>query len=185
MTEAVATVSTARVDLAAAEHVQRALAGDEPSFAWMVETFSPDMAQVCLVVCGDMDLADEAVAAAWPIAWRRLDSLRHPARLRSWLISIAANQARQMMRARRRRAVREIAVPTADEPGTAADREAAIDLANALALLSAEDRTLLALRYVAGFDSKELAQATGLSPSGTRARLARLLQRMRTELRDV
>ena len=59
-----------------------------------------------------------------------------------------------------------------------------LDLANALARLDPDDRALLALRYVAGFDSTELARATGRSPSGTRARLARLLGRLRTELSD-
>ena len=59
-----------------------------------------------------------------------------------------------------------------------------LDLANALAMLDPDDRALLALRYVAGFDSTELARATGRSPSGTRARLARLLDRLRTELSD-
>jgi RNA polymerase sigma factor (sigma-70 family) len=182
--EAMATVSGTRADPAAVERVRRALAGDEPSFAWMVETFSADMAQVCLVVCGDLDLADEAVAAAWPTAWLKLASLRDPDRLRSWLISIAANQARQMVRARGRRAVREIAVSSTDEPSASHDRDAEIDLVNALANLDPDDRALLALRYVAGFDSNELARATGLTPSGTRARLARLLDRMRRELRD-
>lgn len=59
-----------------------------------------------------------------------------------------------------------------------------LDLANALTKLDPDDRALLALRYVAGFDSTELARATGRSPSGTRARLARLLDRLRTELSD-
>ena len=166
------------------ERLQRALAGDESAFAWIVETFSRDMAQVCLVVVGDLELADEAVAAAWPIAWRTLGRLRNPERLRSWLISIAANQARQMARARRRRMVREISVPPVDQPAHSRDRDSEIDLKNALARLGPDDRALLALRYVAGFDSNELARATGLSPSGTRARLARLLDKMRRELGD-
>jgi DNA-directed RNA polymerase specialized sigma24 family protein len=59
-----------------------------------------------------------------------------------------------------------------------------LDLAAALARLDPDDRALLALRYVAGFDSTELARATGRSASGTRARLARLLDRLRTELSD-
>jgi DNA-directed RNA polymerase specialized sigma24 family protein len=63
-------------------------------------------------------------------------------------------------------------------------RTADIDLANALARLEPDDRALLALRYVAGFDSSELARATGRSASGTRARLGRLLARLRTELDD-
>jgi RNA polymerase sigma-70 factor (ECF subfamily) len=170
---------------AAEDHVRRARAGDVAAFEWIVETFSADMAQVCFVVCGDSALAEEAVAAAWPLAWRRLDSLRETDRLGSWLVSIAANQARQIARSRRRRAVREIPVAAVEEPTTSAEREAQIDLANALARLKPDDRALLALRYVAGFDSNELARATGLSPSGTRARLARLLDRMRTELSDV
>jgi RNA polymerase sigma factor (sigma-70 family) len=182
--EAMATASTARVESDVTARVERALDGDEASFAWIVETFSADMARVCLVVCGDLGLADDAVAAAWPIAWRKLDGLRDPQRLRPWLISIAANQARQMVRARRRRAVREIAVSISDEPVSIHDQNADIDLANALAGLDPDDRTLLALRYVAGFDSNELARVTGLSPSGTRARLARLLDRMRRELSD-
>jgi RNA polymerase sigma factor (sigma-70 family) len=79
----------------------------------------------------------------------------------------------------------ELAVADAVAPGVdPAGRVADIDLANALARLDPDDRTLLALRYVAGFDSTELARATGRSPSGTRARLARLLARLRTELRD-
>jgi RNA polymerase sigma-70 factor (ECF subfamily) len=168
-----------------AAHVSRALAGEEAAFEWIVETFTGDMAQVCFVVCGDAALAEEAVAAAWPLAWEKLSSLRDTDRLRSWLISIAANQARQIARSRRRRAVREITVMTMDESTASSEREAHIDLANALARLKPDDRALLALRYVAGFDSNELARATGLSPSGTRARLARLLDRMRTELSDV
>ena len=185
MAEAVETAARTVRDMAAEEHVRRALAGDEDAFEWIVATFSADMAQVCIVVCGDRALAEEAVAAAWPLAWHRLDTLRESDRLGSWLISIAANQARQIARSRRRRAVREIPVAIVDEPTAWAEREAHIDLANALARLKPDDRALLALRYVAGFDSNELARATGLSPSGTRARLARLLERMRTELADV
>jgi RNA polymerase sigma-70 factor (ECF subfamily) len=185
MAKAMETEARAAMNTAAAEQIRRALEGDEDAFEWIVTTFSVDMTQVCFVVCGDRGLAEEAVAAAWPLAWRRLDSLREPDRLGSWLISIAANQARQIARSRRRRAVREIPVATIDESTRSAEHEAHIDLADALARLKPDDRALLALRYVAGFDSNELARATGLSPSGTRARLARLLERMRTELSDV
>ena len=153
----IAIASDAPMGITHEQRLQRALAGDEGAFAWIVETFSSDMAQVCLVVVGDLELADEAVAAAWPIAWRTLGRLRDPERLRSWLISIAANQARQMARARRRRMVREIALPPTDQPAHSRDRDSEIDLKNALARLSPDDRALLALRYVAGFDSNELA----------------------------
>ena len=165
--------------------VALAAVGDEVAFARIVQAYHDDMTRVCFVICGDVDIADEAVQAAWPIVWRKLGSLRDPSRLRPWLVSIAANEARLLIRRRRRRTVVELAVADAGAPAVdPAGRDADIDLTNALARLDPDDRALLALRYVAGFDSTELARATGRSPSGTRVRLARLLARLRTELRD-
>jgi RNA polymerase sigma factor (sigma-70 family) len=164
-----------------------AAAGDEIAFARIVDAHHADMNSVCFVVTGgDAELTEEAVQSAWPIAWRKLGTIRDPDRLRPWLISIAVNEARQLGRRRRRGQVLEISVApdgsTASmDPGAHASD---IDLRNALAQLSPADRTLIALRYVAGFDSTELANATGMSPSGTRARLARLLARLRSELGD-
>ena len=169
--------------------VGQAAAGDEAAFTRIVAAFHDDMVRVSFVVCGDADLADEAVAAAWLIAWRKLGDLREPDRLRAWLVSIAANEARQAVRRRGRQGRQDIVeltighTPDADS-GDPAARPTDIDLANALTRLDPDDRALLALRYVAGFDSFELARATGRSASGTRARLARLLGRLRTELRN-
>ena len=78
------------------------------------------MARVAYLVSGSLDLADDAVQAAWAIAWRRLGTLRDPARLRPWLMSVAANEARQMARGDRRRTVRELRVQA---PGAGAPPE--------------------------------------------------------------
>jgi RNA polymerase sigma factor (sigma-70 family) len=175
----------APMDESPAVAVARAAAGDESAFARIIQAHHDDMTRVCFVICGDLDIADEAVQAAWPIVWRKLGGLRDPGRLRPWLVSIAANEARQLVRRRRRRNVVELAVAGAATSSVdPAGRVADLDLANALATLDPDDRALLALRYVAGFDATELAKAMGRSPSGTRARLARLLGRLRTELRD-
>lgn len=164
-----------------------AVAGDEVAFARIVDAHHADMSSVCFVVTGgDAELTAEAVQSAWPIAWRKLDTIREPERLRPWLISIAVNEARQLARRRRRGRVLEI-IAAVDPRGTIPDpasRAEDIDLRAALARLKPEDRALIALRYVAGFDSTELARAIGISPSGTRARLSRLLGRLRSELGD-
>lgn len=174
--------------------VERACRGDETAFARIVHLHHADMTRVAFVVCGDPLVAEEAVAAAWPIVWRRLGSLREPDRLRPWLCSVAANEARQLVRGRRRRAVVEIPVDASldDRPaagtglraGDPSLRATDLDLAAALARLAPDDRALLALRYVAGLNSTELGRALGMSASGTRARLARLLAQLREELGD-
>ena len=170
----------------AADLIRLAAEGDHSAFATIVRRHHLDLVRVGFVISGNADTADQAAAAAWVICWKQLHGLRDPDRLRSWLCAIAANEARQLVRKQRRRKVVEIPVDTAVAPasGDPAARATDIDLANALGRLSPEDRALVALRYVAGLNSTELGRAIGMSASGTRARLARLLDRLRKELGD-
>ena len=163
--------------------VERAAQGDEIAFARLVSTYHADMVRVAYVTCGDPDLAQDAVQAAWTIAWRKLDSVRDPDHVKGWLVAVAANEARRMIRRQHPGRVVELR-PDPDDPGghDPAGLIDSVDLVNALARLKPEDRALLALRYVAGLDSTELGERLGMSPSGTRARLARLLERLRRDL---
>jgi RNA polymerase sigma factor (sigma-70 family) len=140
------------------------------------------MVRVCYVICRDAEMAHDAVQDAWSIAWRQIARLREPDRLRPWLVAIAANEARQVLRRQRRRTVVELKVPRSDDDEGTSEWSRNLDLRNALGRLSADDRQLLAMRYVAGFDSSELSGVTGLSASGTRARIQRLLAVLRAEL---
>lgn len=169
--------------------VARAASGDEVAFARIVAAHHSDMARVAFVVCRDVQLAQDATHAAWPIAWRKLSSVRDPAKLRPWLLAIAANEARGLARQKRRRGVREIAVdslPDGAAPRGTTDpgeRVGVIDLADALARLDSADRTVVGLS-AAGLSSSEIGQAIGMTPSGVRARLGRVMARLREDLRD-
>jgi RNA polymerase sigma-70 factor, ECF subfamily len=179
---------TSSAEQGSAGLMRLAVDGDEIAFARIVDAHHADMSSVCFVVTGgDLELTEEAVQSAWPIAWRKLHTVRDPGRLRPGLISIAVNEARQLSRRRRRGRVLEISVAldrSATTPWDPGSHVGDIDLRNALAAMSPDDRALIALRYIAGFDSTELARVLHMSPSGTRARLARLLGRLRSELGD-
>lgn len=163
-----------------------ASSGDELAFARIVAAHHEDMRRVCAVVCGDDQLAEDAAQSAWPIAWRKLGSIREPDRLRAWLVSVAVNEAKQLIRKRRRRhqvesVAQEPSLPSQSDPAANIDL---LDLRTVLARLDPDDRALLAMRYVAGFNATELSTALGISPSGTRNRLERLLARLRQDLTD-
>lgn len=166
--------------------VDAAIAGDQMAFARIVRAHHDDMARVCQVVCGDPDLAQEAAQAAWPIAWRQLRTLRDASRLRPWLVTIAANEARQLLRRRNRDRIVALDVADAEAgDGDPARRAGELDLLAAVRRLPVADRQLLALRYVAGFDATEIGTAIRMSPSGVRTRLQRLVARLREEMGDV
>jgi RNA polymerase sigma-70 factor (ECF subfamily) len=167
--------------------VAQAASGDEAAFARIVAAHHEDMARVSFVVCRDAGLAQEAAHAAWSIAWRKIASVRDPAKVRPWLLAIAANEARRLTRLRGRRALREIALDgpaqgAALAAGTdPAERVALIDLGSALERLDVADRAVLGLS-AAGLSSSEIGRVIGMTPSGVRTRLGRLLARLREDL---
>jgi RNA polymerase sigma-70 factor (ECF subfamily) len=172
------------MDARSGETVRLAASGDEAAFARLVETHHAGMARVAYVICGDVELARDAVQSAWALAWRHIGTLRDPAQIRPWLIAIAANEARASLRRRRRPGPTLELDNLLEAPGGAdpADGIALVDLRRVLVRLDPDDRALLALRYVSGLDSTEIAAHLGMSASGVRSRLARLLDRLRTEL---
>jgi RNA polymerase sigma-70 factor (ECF subfamily) len=113
-----APVTRSDVDLAAD--------GDEHAFARLVANHYRGMIQVAYVITGDAGLAQDAVQSAWTKAWTRLRTVRDAERIERWLLRIAANEARQIVRGRRRATVVEIdpelhAAPSAD-PGHGIER---------------------------------------------------------------
>ncbi|MEX1335606.1 MAG: sigma-70 family RNA polymerase sigma factor [Candidatus Limnocylindrales bacterium] len=176
---------TRAIDRNFSADIASAARGDEVAFGRIVAAFHADMHRVCVFVCGDQSVAEDAVQAAWAIAWRKLASVQESDKLKPWLVSIAVNQARDMMRKRRRRAEIEVIADPARihgqgiDPATGID---ALDVRAALQALEPEERSLLAMRYVAGFNATELSAALGISPSGVRNRLERLTSRLRKEL---
>jgi RNA polymerase sigma-70 factor (ECF subfamily) len=172
-----------------AELLARARSGEREAFTEMVERYHSELVRICFAITNDIEGARDAAQSAWIKAWQRLPSVREPERLRSWLIAIAANEARQIVRARRRRKVREI---TPSEEGgethmraTDQTRSAeSFDLAAVLVRLDPVDRELLAMRYLAGLNATEIAASTGRSASGVRTRLFRIVTRLREEMGD-
>jgi RNA polymerase sigma-70 factor, ECF subfamily len=159
--------------------------GDADALSRIVAAHHLDLIRIAQLICRDTSLAEEAAQSAWSIAWRKLGTVRDPGRLRPWLMAIAANEARQLLRRRRTRPVTEI--PAGDIPSHASDPQARsdiLDLAVAVGRLDPDDRALLALRFVAGFDATEIGRSLGISASGVRSRLSRLTARLRAELGD-
>lgn len=132
---------------------------------------------------GEVPLAHDVAQAAWGSAWKHRAGLRDPAKMRSWLLTIAANEARRALRLRRLRHWLPLVREAEAMPAAATyDREGAMDLVAALQRLPARDRQILALRYALGETSAEIGQQVGLSDSGVRVRLSRLLASLREEL---
>jgi RNA polymerase sigma factor (sigma-70 family) len=131
----------------------------------------------------EADDADDALAEAYAVAWRRLDDVPANAQL-GWMIGVTRRVLANARRGRRRAgALRELLSVQPRQHGVdPADRLDDEELRAALLTLRRIDREALTL--VAWFDltPAEAAVALGVGPATFRMRLARARRRMRAEL---
>jgi RNA polymerase sigma-70 factor (ECF subfamily) len=130
------------------------------------------------------EVAQEALLRAFKYL-ARYDTSRS---FRNWLFQIAANEARDRVRKRRREAgILEDAgreLPGARDPGSGrCSEEFRSDLENCLSVLSRREREVFILRDLEGMDVKETARALGCSSISVRVNLSSARRKIRDAVR--
>lgn len=160
-----------------AEHT----AVDRDAFEALIGPLAEPAYRLALTILRQREEAEDAVQEATIKAWRHIDQLRDGAAVRSWFLSIVANQARSVRRGRWFQVVK-LAEPerTGGGPEDAVAQHA--DIRRAMALLKPDDRLALYLRYYLDLPLPEAATVLGISESAAKARIHRAAQRMRPVL---
>jgi RNA polymerase sigma factor (sigma-70 family) len=165
--------------------VARRTAGEKIDFEALYRTSRDDVYAYVAGMVRDSAAAEEVTAAAFERALTRRSSYK-PDRgsPRAWLFGIARNAAYDELRRRGR------AEPAADPEGrhppvgdATADvalRRAA--LSAALAVLSQEERDLLALKFEAGLPNVDIGTVLGISESNVGTRLSRVVAKLRAAM---
>jgi RNA polymerase sigma-70 factor (ECF subfamily) len=138
--------------------------------------------------CRTSDEAEDAVQDALVTAATHLDAFRGEGSLEGWLVRIVASACRRMSRGRKNSGALhdrnvELLIAQSSPESEAGQRELGDALSSALLELDAEDRLIVLLSEVDGFDAPEVATRIGLSPGAVRTRLTRIRQRLRHALR--
>jgi len=131
----------------------------------------------------DGPAAEEVTAAAFERAYRKRNHF-DPERgePRAWLFGIARNAALDELRRRGRQA--ELAAEPADleslgAPEGAEHHERRLAVSAALERLQPSERELIALKFFAGLENREIARVLGLSESNAGTRLHRAMTKLR------
>lgn len=169
---------------------RRALAGDDRAYGELVRRHQAVALRVAAGICGSSEEARDIVQDAFVKGHRSLRSWRGDAPLRSWLLRIVANEARNAVRARTRRQRREerfgaLRVASADDPVGEAVAEGEPSMLRLLRRLDERDRAVLTCRFVAGLSERETAVALDLPAGTVKSRTARALERARALVAEV
>jgi RNA polymerase sigma factor (sigma-70 family) len=167
-----------------AELVAAALEGGRTEFAAIVERYKDAVFAVALARLGSYHDAEDAAQEAFVEAFRRLGTLKDPARLGAWLRSIAIHRAIDLARRRRETAgidaVAETAAPQGkDEVEHYELREKVLD---AIATLAAGPRETVTLYYINGYSTDQVAAIQNVPAGTVKRRLHDARARLQKEL---
>jgi RNA polymerase sigma-70 factor, ECF subfamily len=135
------------------------------------ESLRPRVFRVCLQLCGERTLAEDAMQNAFLAAFRGLRTFRGDAQLSTWIYRVAIREA-LAVRSRRppaaeiSEAAETVASGAAPLDAQAAARQQARAVQAAFRTLSAEHQAVLSLFAVEGLKHKQIAEVLGV-PEGT------------------
>src|SRR5438128_333873 len=133
-----------------------------------------------LYLTGRPEAAEDLTQETFLQAWRSLDTFAEGAPLRPWLHRIAHREFLQALRARRPEAPLE-AIPEPYEP-RAVNLTEAVELRAMLEKLPIEEREIVVLHYLEGYQYSEIGRITGAPVGRVRQRLFEARERLRREL---
>lgn len=162
--------------------VKKAQAGNIDSFGLLYETYSKDMYKFAYYYLGSSVLAEDCISECVLIAFEKIGTLKKASAFKSWLFKILYNccnkALKEKIRSREAAEISEIRELSAYEE----DLSESISLKNALNKLSEEERTIIVLRYSAGYTSKEIGKILCLKDSTVRSKLMRSTEKLRDML---
>jgi len=187
-------VAISELSLDSTEHlVQRSRAGDESAFATLVEAHQSAVFGTVLRLVYDREVAAEVSNRAFFKAYEHLASFDESRPLRAWLLRIAANEALNELRSRRRDAARTFGgaeaevqleqISGAPDPSEIVSRRERSDLIReAVARLPEPQRVVVVLRYFADLAYADIAELTQQSVNNVGVTLLRARERLRRDL---
>ena len=164
-----------------------------PSFEERCAPYAPMVYRHCLHMLKNPHEAEDAAQEAMLRAFRAYDGF-HGSGVATWLYRIAHNTCLDLLKSARYRREQstlddpDSALDPADESATPEERYVmdaeSARLWDAVALLSPEQQTLIALFYGEGMKYEEIAQATGLREGTVKSRLSRAKDKLKILLEN-
>ena len=159
-------------------------ASDASRLSALYERCRGPMFRAAMKVLRQRDDAEDAVQQAFLAVLRHRELLRSddPRLVTATLVLLAEQKAVDLLRTSHRD--RQVPLEEDRLPGVAIPPPETSPLADALARLPVQYRTVLLLRYVAGYEIQELAQLLDSRPSAIKKRLQRAKQALEQALRE-
>ena len=156
--------------------VKKARAGDKEAFASLYIQYKDSLYRYAYYKLRSAEDAKDAVSASVTQAYMGIASVKNEAAFSSWLFRILYRECCAIIRRKAKLEFVEIDENRHLVPDSTYVRS---ELSEALDSMSTEDRDIVLLSVVAGYNSNEIAALFCMKPATVRSRLSRALGKMR------
>ncbi|PID89808.1 MAG: RNA polymerase subunit sigma-24 [Bacteroidia bacterium] len=175
-----------------AECILAAQTGDDRAFGMLVSRYQKKVAKVVFGMLGNIDTAEDIGQEVFIRFYKSLDSFRGEAQLGTYLTRIAINLSLNEIKRRKRRNFFSFSAKNdkADiEFSEAVDENRAGDIKDlvnhALKKLNPDFRSVVILRLIEGYSTKETADILKLKTGTVLSRLARAQEKLKVILKNM
>jgi RNA polymerase sigma factor (sigma-70 family) len=167
--------------------LSRSRGGDVDAFGELIRRHQGAALRLAAVIGGSTEEAKDIVQDAFVSVHSNLASYRGSGSVRSWMLRVVANHAKNHVRSRARRRHRDDRHARLDtRPFEGADAVAERELERealiqAMRRLSLDDREVLGSRFLAGLSEAETAEVLGVALGTVKSRTSRALGRLQHE----
>jgi len=162
----------------------RARRGDVQACETIYRLFHAPAYTVAVRICNCQEMARDVTQEAFITAFRRIRQFRGDAPFWGWLRRVVINHAISALRKQPRHEAVELQDHMHPSRGDHDGMGEAMDLEQALAQLSADDRAVVWLHDVEGYKHAEIARLYGKTESFSKTRLNRARNRLRQLIAD-
>jgi len=171
------------------ELIQRATQGEADAWEPLMLAHQEPVFRLAYLFLGDPDDAEDVTQETFLRAYHNLKRFDPTRPLRPWLLSIAANLARNRHRSAARylaaltRSFRAEPSESLDVEGHAAKNQDANQLWKAVRRLNSDDQQIIYLRFFLDLTTAEAAQALDVAEGTVKSRLNRAVGRLRVVIK--
>lgn len=166
-----------------AETVKAARDGDADAFGLLYSTIYRELYYIARTSLRSEADAADAVSDAVLDAFRSIGKLRDEAAFRAWMFKILTAKIKQKQREYANAPAELDELPEGDLP-SGEFSYLSPELNEAMGLLTREERLLLTMQALGGYQTRELAKIFGSSDSAVRSRLTRIRGKLRAALEE-
>lgn len=155
---------------------QKAKSGDKESFAKLYTLYKDRLYRYAFFRLGNEPDAMDAVSDCICEAFRYINTLRKPEAFSPWVFRILYRCCSRLIKEQAQSRERE---ELTDNSGSCTEDFLKPELSEALAILDDEEKDIVLLSTVAGYNSKEIGKILGIKHTTARSKLSRALAKMR------